>query len=518
MFKESENRYKTAISRTLSAEVACDYVLPDYLGEVRKILFTEACALPLPTYVNGEEICASGAVRFRMIYTDSEGEMSSVEFTEDYEVCDRAEDREALALNAESYIASYSMRLVGPRKISAKARVAADLTLISEAQNELVGTAMELGGVELASESISVIDSVIGETSELEYAEELAALEGAIADEVRVVYETAESHIGECRAANDEVWVSGEHCVTALVCVSGAPACIYRKSIPFAETLGLKGATDAMTACVRIEHPSVKVNVTPTESGTSLVASLISAYTPMAEGNTEIKLYTDGYLTDREVECEHRELETDELLHREILRDAFEVTLSPEVLSLESPREILFVRAEARPSRTELVDGTLHTEAEIRFSGIACEINAEGAPVYAPLRYTAEYKHSIPVEIHTDGDVITEVDARTLSASGRVEECGVILSATVELDARISEKHHHRALCRIDAVGEPYAKRSESCIRVYYPDSEDTLFSVARRFRTTTERIAIDNALTDTAVADKSAPASLRGVAKLIIK
>ena len=81
MFKEDEKRYSRVSPREIAAEVGCDYVLPDYLGDVRKILFTEARCLPLPTYMSGDELSTSGAVEFRMIYTDSEGLLSSVSFT-----------------------------------------------------------------------------------------------------------------------------------------------------------------------------------------------------------------------------------------------------------------------------------------------------------------------------------------------------------------------------------------------------------------------------------------------------
>ena len=107
MFKEDENRYRRVALREISAEASCDYVLPDYLGDVRKILFTEARCLPLPTYMSGEEISASGAVEFRMIYTDSEGRLSSVSFTEDYESSERVLSETSPEISSESEISSF---------------------------------------------------------------------------------------------------------------------------------------------------------------------------------------------------------------------------------------------------------------------------------------------------------------------------------------------------------------------------------------------------------------------------
>jgi hypothetical protein len=138
MTNDRKSGYQRAISRELFTEVACDYVLPDYLGEVRKILYTEARAMPLPTYMNGEEASASGGVRFRMVYTDDEGRLASVEFSEDYEIRERIVTEDRGEVSAETAVESSSMRLLGPRKISAKARVAVELMLLTDEDVEYV--------------------------------------------------------------------------------------------------------------------------------------------------------------------------------------------------------------------------------------------------------------------------------------------------------------------------------------------------------------------------------------------
>jgi hypothetical protein len=45
-------------------------------------------------------------------------------------------------------------------------------------------------------------------------------------------------------------------------------------------------------------------------------------------------------------------------------------------------------------------------------------------------------------------------------------------------------------------IGEREYSKSSSEIRVYYPNSEETLFSVAKKYHTTSAKIAEDNGLT----------------------
>jgi hypothetical protein len=517
MTNDRKSGYQRAISRELFTEVACDYVLPDYLGEVRKILYTEARAMPLPTYMNGEEACASGGVRFRMVYVDAEGRLSSADFSEDYEIHERIVCDVLAGVSADTAIESCSMRLLGPRKISAKARLCVKLSVLTEETAEISGSALEAGEPELSDVSASVVDMVISEPAEREYAEELVTLDGVIADEVRVVYENAVSEISECRAADGEIWVSGEHRVCALVTVGDGPACLYKKSIPFAETISLAGANEGMQASVDVFLPSVKINVMPTDTGSTLVAALVAEYTPTAQGNREITLVTDGYMTDREVACEYGEITLDSLTARKQMTEIYRSDVSAEELSLESPSELLYLTAEPRIKSVETTCDGVKITAEIRFSGIACEINGEKT-AYAPIRHASEWHYEIPLEFDTPHPIRPHISLVATSCEGRVGEDGISLAAELGIGLNLISIATYHRLCRIDAVGEAQKCDRQGGILVYYPDREDTLFSVARRFHTTPKRVAIDNALTESALADRGGASSLLGVERLIIK
>ena len=452
-----------------------------------------------------------------MVYTDAEGRLSSVDFSEDYEMRERIVCDVLAGVSADTAVEGCSMRLLGPRKISAKARISVNLTVLTEKSAEIAGSALEVGEPELADISVSVLDRVMSEPTEREYAEELVTLDGVIADDVRILYENAVTEISECRASDGEVWVSGEHRVCALVAIENSPACLYKKAIPFAETLSLDGAREGMHADVRASLPSVKINLTPTDTGSTLVVSLIAEYTPSAQGNRAITLVTDGYMTDRETSCEYGDLALESLADRRRATDSYRCDLTAEELSLESPSEILYLSAEPKVKSVETTSDSVKITAEIRFSGIACEINGEKT-TYAPIRHASEWHYEIPLESDTSAVVKPIVSLECISALGSATEEGITLAAELDIELDLIITATYRRLCRIDAIGEAQARDRQGRILVYYPDREDTLFSVARRFHTTPRRVAIDNALTESALADRSGASSLLGVERLIIK
>jgi hypothetical protein len=57
-----------------------------------------------------------------------------------------------------------------------------------------------------------------------------------------------------------------------------------------------------------------------------------------------------------------------------------------------------------------------------------------------------------------------------------------------------------------------------SKITVYYPKKNENLFDIAKRYRTTSAKIALDNNLSESVMASPDSSDSLLGVKKLIIK
>ena len=67
-------------------------------------------------------------------------------------------------------------------------------------------------------------------------------------------------------------------------------------------------------------------------------------------------------------------------------------------------------------------------------------------------------------------------------------------------------------------LGSSQEEKCPSRITVYYPDAEDTLFGIAKKFHTTGAKIASDNSLTTPDESIIDTPESLIGVKKLIIR
>ena len=83
--KRETNYTKNIKCKDVYTESVGDYLLPDYQGDVRKILFTEATLRPAGRFAGGDEVEFSGVVVYNMVYLDGEGNLASLEFTTDYD-------------------------------------------------------------------------------------------------------------------------------------------------------------------------------------------------------------------------------------------------------------------------------------------------------------------------------------------------------------------------------------------------------------------------------------------------
>ena len=68
------------------AESGCEYLMPDYLPDVRKILMTDAQIRPAGKFTDGDGTEFPGIVTYNVIYLDHEGEIASASFTSEYDL------------------------------------------------------------------------------------------------------------------------------------------------------------------------------------------------------------------------------------------------------------------------------------------------------------------------------------------------------------------------------------------------------------------------------------------------
>lgn len=497
-------------------ESRADYSLPDYFGDMRKILFTDASLRPSGRFAGGDSVEFSGVVVYNVVYLDAEGELCSVEFSSDYDYSVKCSGESYKDSASETKIANYAVRLMGPRRISATASVVGSVRILESADLSVSGNAFEGDcSPEVNTKSIQTRFTAHSETVEREYAEQIEILDGAIADEVSVVYSNVETQLESVTAEDNSVGLKGKICINAVIKNGESPAYCVKKAIPFDENIPFEEADSFIKIIPDVALTSMKSNVNATENGCEIVMNMILEMSALGEKNNQLSVITDGYLKTFETENRYNDLPFSRILSCECVRGAHNAEVSIGDLELNSLDGIVFLTAMPKVEQVDVGDETVNVVGEIKYSGVALE-NAEGKNSYVGIKFSSPFATNVNISCQNTDNIRPEVRIKAYGADASFDSEKIYANCTLETDVVACLEESEKILSSSIKV-EGGLESVESGIVVYYPDSTDTLFSVAKRFRTSSLKLAVDNNISEAVFAKDNPEGSLAGVSKLII-
>ena len=509
-----ETRETSLRKNTRGAEVYSDthteYILPDYLGEIKKILTSSAEIRPAAKYSSDDGTESSGIVVYDVLYTDSEGKLSSASFTSDYDLTlPRIEGGESMCL--DSRIVNFAIRPAGPRKLSAHATVAAsDIVSVAE-QTAPEGTAFAEGREpELLTEDIELLCAHESERLERELAETILRLDGSISEEVSVISSRAEAECESVSLSGGEATVKGAVTVYAIIKNGDGEPFLHTHRLPFCETVAHSGEGETFGYA---SVSSLTTSVTPDELGCEIVASAIVDISVRSLDNLPVKVVTDAYLCECECENSYRKLSYTELNSTARERINHTASLSRGDEGVSGFDELLMLVGTPRISVT--ADGDkLSVFGTLKYTGAATSLSDSGERSYMPLKLEFPIEEKISLDAPISDGAKIEVRATCLRPTLTLDSECMHFNSVLDISFVITEDKSVTVL-EYSMAGESREAHSAAVVTVYYPEPTDTLFSVARAHHTRVAKLAHDNSLTESVMA--GGDGTLAGVKKLII-
>ena len=514
---QTEKEY--LIGREISAlrsESVGEYSLPDYNGDVKKVLLVKTKVFPSGKFVGEELLEFSGTVGYEVVYLDAENTVTHAEFSTDYDA--------AVRINAECYVDSdvktsvsgCNIRLVGPRKISVKCMLDSDV-VISERRSYCVGgDAFMDHEPETVTKCVNVLSASFAVGTSHEVKEDMLLLDGAIADEVEILLSDARTELDAVSLKDGSLEMVGRMKLDVLYRNGDERPRLVSRDLPYSAELSLEEnvAADAVTA--RVETSSLTSSVTPTEEGVSISVAASVAPRAVLKYNSSLDLVGDAYLKERGSVNEYTDLAYTEHICTERSESRFEAKCPLSELGIESVGEVTYAEAVAKIDSLEHTAGGICVSGEIRFSGIECH-TADECNICSPVKFSLPFKQNVKLncQIHDNmrinhsadvGNIKIEMDENNITAS-----CDLLVCLDVSAQKRQS------CLGASYLTDEEYTKDS-SVVTVYYPDAGESLFGIAKRFHTSVDAIARDNRLSESVFAASQSPLGASGVKRLIIK
>lgn len=494
-----------------------EYVLPDYLGDVKKLLYTRARAVPAGKYKNGEMLDIVGVVAYDVVYLDSEDNITPLSFTTDYDLSARINDEAFVDASVSVGIGNYSLRLMGPRKFSGKAALECECLVAERREYSVQGDAATDEATVAATKTVKVLTGAYGKGNERELAEEVAHIEGAIVDEVEVLLFDVEPRnitVAECE---DGAEVKADVYFTLIIKEAGAAPHTIEYMASYSEMIRCDGLDDRMTLGADIAVLSARTEINPVEDGVSIVASVILEPEVRGVGNLPLRLLTDCYSQRAECKNEEGEFVYTEHIGSVFAGERLSIEMPREDAQLEGARNILFASASAKMLDASVIEQGVRIDATIRFSGIACEVNESGEISYSTVKLDVPFSDTVNYDLQLPDNAkarayisVTqpkiEIDQKSVRPS-----CQLMIYTTVEC-----EKNQRCVTASL--LGERYSEVDQSVIKVYYPEAGESLYEVAKRHHVSPHKLASDNELSAEVFSAQDSPDGLLGIRYLVIE
>ena len=497
-------------------ESSADYALPDYNGEMRKVLYAGARVLPSAKFLDGDTVNSSGIVVYDFIYLNGDGKLDRISFNSDYELTSRTGCDNPRHSALEASVSGFSYRLLGPRRVSAKATVSVGVSVVEP--RELVTECCAMSDAETAGEKLFVSAAVFAEPKERELAETLIRFDGAIADEVEVLYTSVSAYADTVKAEESGFLVKGSATVASLIKVGSEPPMLYKKKIPFEELVSAPEVNETMSALPKVTVTSERCEVVADEDGTSVNASVILEVSGKAYYNQPLEVIKDAYLKTHETENTYEKFVY--TVNTACEMHSFDISekIPLSELSLGEVREVVFISGVPKLDVEAVAGSTLTVMGELRCSVISMSVDESGEESYSSAKFSLPIKQNVTLssQIPQNSDIDVNFVLKDIGAV--VDEESIYVDASMIVEVCVNSDMETERLASLSLVPDGEIEPRRSVITVYYTSAEDTLFGVAKKFRTSPEKIAADNALTESVMKSTTDSSSLLGVKRLIIK
>ncbi len=506
--------------RTVTCEVSGDFILPDYLPEIKRLLRVTPTVQLASKYIGAGTAEFAGSVNYNVLYTDNDGKLFSAPLYSDYDfeckLGEGGEDVSAEGVMCDTEVDSISCRPVGPRKLVIKSRLSSRVCAYRD------GTIPErtLGAV-TAEDEFSL--------ERLRRVYPTAYIMRAAGDEITVSEEIPlDTSAGEVHP----VFCEGTLCVSDASCIDGGVSCraeiVFRcvlekedgemytctKRIPVSDTVTLEGAERGCDCRAWGSCGTIKASVEAPEGDrrATLVCEVSATLEAEVQKKISLTVSEDAYSTLYACECTYKDYEMPSALRALCGNVSVSHSLPLGEAGIAPGAYVIDACGTAKVENIESVRGKYVASGICSVAVLLSGDAVESSEFDIPFKY----------ELDGDSGDVSSFDCTAKAASVRVRIEGE--NAAVDADIVLALSLYGKNTVRVaDTVkldkNSPHGDaKTGAAFVVCYPDKGASLWEVAKRYHTSAKNIARSGGIEDVSSLDLSSPTSLSGVEFIIFE
>lgn len=465
--------------QSMPVECGGEFILPDYMPSVRKVLRIEAVALPPAKYVGGGSVQMSGEVLHTLIYMGEDGEAGATVLPSKYEFS-VSKDGDAFGdVTSSVEVEGINYRITAPRKLNIRTRLSAKPYRI---ENEDIN-------VDIKNASLSELNRLYGSLSCLKTvnlhstdAEVTDTLSIGNAKENKLLWCGATAAVTDAKAASGGVNIRGEIIAKVLVNSDGNIK-MYTKKLPFDEFVeGEVSRGDAVCAAAHvIATEAIKEN----EGEAELTVSLFIE--ALADSNEEITVLKDAFSTEYETKNEYKMVKSQKHAKIENCVHTVGASIAAATAGIQENQTVIDTSGRAVLEEVSASNGKITVRGRCELSSLLFGENEYSSATY-----------SVPFSISTDCDTSDDMSIRANVAlvmpRVRIEGENLVCDMDISLVLRAIKQVSEDIVCTVECDKTKQKVKINYPLCLIYPNGE-SIWELAKKYSVSPESLINVNSL-----------------------
>lgn len=492
-------------------EVNEEFILPDYMPEIGRVLRVCACLLPDEPFLGNEGADFSGRLEYRLLYSDSEGVITEAPLEGRYRYRVPYGGEPVGTLYTEEELETVAARPTAPRKLTVRARVKARPHLLTE---ETVGVTLSALIGDAPAETRKSVFPVTDRAAlslGAQRVEERFTVEGTLPEALSLISVRADPLIERAEVREGYVSVGGRLIVTLLLARAAERPFVKTCSIPFEEEIPCEEGREGDALTLRAFTGAPTVSFEEEGEGTAVLLDCEYTLSGILYKEREITLLDDVYVHGAFHSIERRPFTAERLLGCAMGN----VTINGDVpIPNEHVREgdCLLPYFRLRELSASLLDQRAVLEGTITV--ILLSLGEKGGDA---AELTLPFRAELATGARAEKDALLRACATPLGGTAHVSGGVLHLSTELSLSAAVLCEEARAVPVAAVKTGEA-APIKASTLTVYYPTDGDTLWSVGKKYALPIATIKAQNGFPENGEPDGEESDSLDGYAYLLLE
>lgn len=470
-----------------------DIIVPDVNPDVARILLIDGEIREGDSEASQDRIHVDGTIYYKILYVSDDPEQSvkSINTSSDFSyTVDVANSRAGMKAKVKCDIEHIDYEILNGRKINAKTILRIYAKAVNDVEQEFVSDLRGIEDIQVLKDNVDIYcylgENTVNCTSEemLEVPAGKPAIKEILRNDVKIVGK-------DYRISDDKIIAKGDINILTLYIGDNEERSIQfmEHEISFTQFIDLPGISES-SEC-EVDYRIKNATFIPQEDSDGELRILKAEVTVglMAEATDKknVEIVSDAYGLRSNIENERQAFK----INRVVARNRSQVTLK-EVVEFDgnSPdiSEVFNVLCKPGLLECSAGDGYVNVEGIVKNNILYVANNTE-QPVFA-YSYEMPFSQRIELEGAKPGmrcDVDLEVDHYSYSVISANE---VELRVVVDINARLMEQTDVSLITNVtETPAEDRSNEQYPSITIYFSQPGDTLWKIAKKYRTTVEDI-----------------------------